>query len=175
MRNVPCAMQKIRDLCSSLYLDENNVLAKTELFIKAYPEIVWANNHDKKGQIAKPQKICEKKSETAMRYIADFEPAEGKTQFLKKMIMLFDIKWLTELISSAMKHIEDFPDYGTVYIKILTNLFSDDHRPDQLCQKDVRLEKTAFYNRKKEAIFLFGVELWGIVIPKYLDLYGESI
>ena len=169
MGNVTGSMQKIRDLCCSLHLEQNKVWAKAGLLIKVYPEIVWANNHSKTSEGARLPKTCEKKFEIAIRYIADFEPMEGKRRFHEKIIMLFEIKWLTELISSAMKHIEDFPVNGIAYYKILANLFSIEPCSDRICQKEVGLEKTAFYERKREAILLLGIELWGIVIPSYLD------
>ena len=169
MGNATGSMQKIKDLCCSLHLEQNKVRTKAGLLIKAYPEIMWANNHNETGDGTTRANTCEKKLGIAMRYIADFEPIEGKRRFQEKIIMLFEIKWLTELISSAMKHIENFPVNGVVYYKILTNLFSDDPCSDLVCQKNVRLEKTAFYERKREAILLFGIELWGIVIPSHLE------
>ncbi|MPN10265.1 hypothetical protein SDC9_157560 [bioreactor metagenome] len=36
------------------------------------------------------------------------------------------------------------------------------------------LERTSFYMKKKEAIKLFGIALWGYALPKYKTIFIEN-
>ncbi|MPN08911.1 hypothetical protein SDC9_156199 [bioreactor metagenome] len=36
------------------------------------------------------------------------------------------------------------------------------------------LERTSYYMRKKEAIKLFGIALWGYALPKYKAIFTEN-
>ena len=109
---------------------------------------------------------------TALMYLSDLAPEKTKTSFEASVTMLFQSKWIIELLDLSLQYVQDYPLYGETYARLLHLRFMDE---TQLSDADVSellaLERSTYYDRKKEAILLMGVSLWGFVIPNTLDTY----
>ena len=172
MGNDSKAIQKIRCLCNLHHLKQDEVLAKAKLVLENYQQIAWADNQRMGNSTASLYEIRDKMPEEAILFLAGVAPTVSNLHFQEQILKLLEADWLTELICSAMKYVEAFPVYGSIYYNILSDCYlSDAQYPDRYCIKAMGLERSVYYQRKKEATLVFGVSLWGIMIPHWLKLY----
>lgn len=91
---------------------------------------------------------------------------DKKKDFEDKVTYLFETKWLIDLIDKALVRIRSYPDQGELYFNIIHNIYLKEKKIyDVDCMALVNMEKTMYYQRKKEAIYLMGISLWGYAIP----------
>ena len=85
-----------------------------------------------------------------------------------------DKNWIKEIVESAMIKVQEFPEYGKLYYEVLNKRFvvqwgySEPEIYSTLC-----IERSRYYDRRREAVTVFGLCLWGSVIPnliKELDI-----
>jgi len=87
------------------------------------------------------------------------------------ILSFFQAEWYEDLFSGALNIVSQYKHNSKVYTMILTEcFFSERERSDIELQLDMRIERSSYYKRKREAVLLFGVALWGITIPQKLNL-----
>ena len=91
------------------------------------------------------------------------------------MEWLFDTRWMVELVDSAMIQVKEFPATGEEYFEILSKFFLGKFKYSEADLLDVlKMERSRYYDRKKEAILIFGLALWGTVLPKVKIILDEE-
>ena len=75
-------------------------------------------------------------------------------------------KVIIAIVNNAMVKLKTYPRNGKLYYKILTNTYfvTNKYSESQLLEI-LDISRTTYYRQKKKAICLFGVILWGYVIP----------
>ena len=107
-----------------------------------------------------------KSLDKALSFLYDFAPIEQKKDFEDKVTYLFETKWLIDLIDKSLIRIKNCPEQGELYFNIIHNIYLKEKKIfDVDCMALVNMEKTMYYQRKKEAIYLMGIALWGYAIP----------
>jgi len=161
-------LQRIKDLCGSFKLDENEVYEKARLVISVYHEIVWGSIKNEDPRMAGP---LEKDYEAALLYLSGFPPTEGKREFLTKLLTLFHSEWFSGLIGNAVNEVSLFPHNGEFYAEILNKLYFSEHNvSDKELQPSMPASRSTYFKRKKEAILFLGVTLWGVILPRTIIL-----
>ena len=82
------------------------------------------------------------------------------------------------IIYDACVRLKVYPEYGEIYHKIIYNYYISEKKiTDEVCMRNVSLERTVYYQRKKEAIALVGVIIWGYTLPTAISQLedGRSI
>ena len=66
-----------------------------------------------------------------------------------------------------MGRVRDYPCNGNLYCEILSKCYLTcfKYREPELLEI-LNMERSTFYDKKKEAILVFGLSLWGTSIPK---------
>jgi hypothetical protein len=86
---------------------------------------------------------------------------------------LFETQWLIALIDHAMNKIYDYPDNGKLYHEILSKQYLTVYKYSELEMLEILcLERSTYYDKKKEAIELFAICLWGYTIPSMRGIVG---
>lgn len=160
-------MKEIETLCKSLGLDKDNVWHKTKALLTIYRKVVWSI-HQKVDDMAMEDIVTYgRKLDTALEYLYDFAPTEKRNDFEYQVNYLFETKWLIDLIDKSLIQLKRYPDQGDLYYLIIKNAYLNEKKiPDIDVMQIVSLEKTVYYQRKKEAIYLVGIALWGYAIPE---------
>lgn len=71
--------------------------------------------------------------------------------------------------------VREFPDYGKQYHEILSKGFIVRVKYTEAELLDaLSMERSRYYDRKKEAIMVFGVVLWGTEIPRLEELFSNK-
>lgn len=151
----------------SLRIERDSVLHKSKLLLKIYRPIVWstkrkANEVCESAELYSGRKTCE-----ALEYLANFAPEIKQEQFMSEVDSIFETKWFSSLIEHAMDKIFSYPDNGELYHTILSKQYLTAIKyTEQEILEQLNLERSTFYCKKKEAIELFCICLWGFIIPE---------
>ena len=101
-------------------------------------------------------------------FIPDMDMLEGRLQ------SLYLTKTMIDLVNKAMLRIKGYPEHGELYYSILYWQFTaPKHMSETEILSLVNIERTTFYKRKKEAIELLGIILWGFMQPEFIGLLKE--
>ena len=98
-----------------------------------------------------------------------------KWRFEERIRSLFETKWIIELVDMAMLKIREYPDKGALYCEIISKAYLNrfKYRESEMLEV-LNMERSTYYDRKKEAILLFGLSLWGTAIPKLKDFLESA-
>lgn len=141
--------------------------AKTVLSI--YRNVVWSIKNTADNILCESHATYGKELDTALLFLSEFAPEYKKQEFEDKVNYLFESKWLIGIIDNALKKISDYPVYGKIYFSIIYHYYlSKERYDDNQCMYITKLERTCYYQRKKEAISLMGISLWGFALPNLL-------
>lgn len=108
-------------------------------------------------------------------YLENFAPDEARERFEERIRSLFETKWIIELVDMAMLKIREYPDKGALYCEIISKAYLNrfKYRESEMLEV-LNMERSTYYDRKKEAILLFGLSLWGTAIPKLKDFLESA-
>ena len=165
-RRKSSAMQSIEVLCASQNLEAGTLTAKAKLLLGSYRRVCWAtlgsctlDTDDRYG-------VRHEGPEIALEYLRTYSPTEDKALFEAKLKILFDSRWVMELVDDAMMQVKEFPDMGDQYFEILSKCYLSSMKYPETDLLDVlQMERSCYYDRKKEAVLAFGLALWGTVLP----------
>lgn len=162
-------------ILKSMGLNPDEVIHKTKTLLSIYRENLWTTK-------IKANELCEyaensfgEKEEDAIIYLLNFATNKQRECFEYKVNNLFETKWLVELIDAAMTKIYDYPINGKLYHEILFKQYlSFIMYSETEMLEIINVERSTYYDRKKEAIQVFAITLWGYVVPYFKGiLKGE--
>jgi len=161
-------MPKIKNLCVLLRLDDEEVLMKARLLLSFYHEIVWGAL---KNRGANMPAANEKKYNEAVTYLSAFPSTVDEKELQMNILSKFQAEWYEDLFKGAYNFVALYKHNSKVYTRILAECYlSEREWTDLELQLDMKIERSSYFKRKKEAVLLFGVALWGITIPQKLNL-----
>jgi hypothetical protein len=110
--------------------------------------------------------------EEALEYLANYAPEFEQERFSEKVKSLFETQWLIALIDNAMNKIYDYPDNGKLYHEILSKQYLTVYKYSEFEMLELlNLERSTYYDKKKEALELFAICLWGYTIPSMRGIF----
>lgn len=164
-------LRNIRMICRMQNIDEEALYNRSKLILSIYRDICWSvmgradRIHD--------EIVCTFGSnlDRALIYLETFAPDEARERFEEKIHSLFESRWMVELVDSAMLQIREYPCRGDLYFEILSKSYLSrfQYREAEMLEC-MDLERSTYYDRKKEAVLLFGLSLWGNAIPMMKQL-----
>ena len=166
-RNQSLAWNCIHATCDSQNLNEQVLYERAKLLLGCYRSVCWATTGpctpvDEENYCYRDHRL-----DTALGYLKSFCPKAEKTRFEVKIRSLFETRWMIELVDNAMLQVKEFPDNGDQYFEIVAKCYLNRFKYNETDLLDIlHIERSRFYDRKKEAIMVFGIALWGSEIPK---------
>jgi hypothetical protein len=163
-------------MCGNLELCPETVLHKSSLVMRIYRDVVWMTAQRADIMKEEAYEITQGRDlGVALTYLADFAPTEHKQDFEIKVSGLFETKWMVDLIDTAMLRVHDFPCYGKLYFEILSKSYMTVFQYSEPELLEIfALERSAFYDRKREAMLLLGIALWGYAIAELEEKIGKE-
>lgn len=81
---------------------------------------------------------------------------------------------LFELTNLSMEKVRSFRTEGKLFAEILSHLYFDE-KPlrDKDLERNLHLSHATYYRKKKNAIMLFGVYFWGLILEHWSDSVNE--
>lgn len=170
------AMQSIEVLCASHNYDPSLLSAKAKLLLASYRRVCWATLGS--CTLESDDKSCIKNDgpEIALEYLKTYSPKEERSIFERKLKALFDSRWVMELVDDAMIQVNKFPDLGAQYFEILSKCYLSSVKYSEIeLLETLQMERSCYYDRKKEAILAFGLAMWGTIIPRMMSVLQDEI
>ena len=170
-RRKTLAMQEIEQSCISHNFDVNELLGKSRLLLKTYQSIHWTAIGLKEIDADDSYCFSTEEMKCALDYLNSF-PSDEKPLILERRLReLFDPRWIVELVESSLVQVNAFPKKGPLYYEILQKMYCTSNVYTESDLLDIlKLERSRFYELKKEAFLVFGLALWGTVLPKVLAM-----
>ena len=163
-------VREIEALYVNLGLDKDEIWHKTKALLSIYRKVVWSLSEHLNCMVAENIETYGKSLDKAISFLYDFAPMDEKKDFEDKVTYFFETKWLIDLIDKSLVRIKSYPEQGELYFTIIHNIYLKEKKIfDVDCMALVNMEKTMYYQRKKEAIYLMGISLWGYAIPDLKD------
>lgn len=161
------AMSSIKRLCRIQNFDESVIQRRSKLILSCYRDTCWSTAARADEVHEDLVCYCGSDLDTALIYLETFAPDEMRERFEEKIRSLFETKWIIELVESAMLQVREFPVKGELYFSLLSKCYLTrfSYSESELLEV-LKLERSSFYDRKKEAICVFGLALWGNALPK---------
>ena len=169
------SMETIDSMFASKGMDAVVYLKKAKLLLGSYRHICWASQGMCKIGTQDDYLISDEEIDQALDYLMNFSPTEEKRLFEGKLKALFDAKWMMELVDEAMVQVNEYPDAGDVYFNLLSKCYLTKFRygENELLEL-LNIERSTYYDRKKEAVLIFAWALWGTVLPKTIAILDDA-
>lgn len=168
------ALNSIQRICQIQKLSMDDVYARARLLLSIYRDVCWSTAVRAEDLEDNLICYCSGDLSDALVYLETFAPVEKKVQFEERVQSLFETRWMIELVDSAMIKVREFPYNGNLYFEILSRCFLDKFKYTESDLLELlSMERRTYYDRKKEAIYVFGISLWGDALPKMMKFIED--
>ena len=152
------------------------VYHKAKLLLRIYRDVVWRTQEVMYDADAEAYDFGGRRiAELANYLLYDFNSDIDKEKAESKLLSIAETKLLVDLVDKALLKLYAYPDLGQLYFDILAKQYINMVKYTDVELIDtLNIERTQYYKRKKEAINLFGVILWGYIIPPIRDYLSET-
>ena len=173
-RNNTRAAKSIAKMYEQLGLPQDDIFHKTKLLLSIYRDVVWATLSDCRCVNAEINYYGDDLND-ALIYLEEFAPDIERSEFEHRVCNLFENKWMIDLIDKAMRKVYDYYNNGRLYHEILSKSYLTAFRyTESELLEILNLERSTFYDRKKEAVMLLGIALWGYAIPAFRGIFDAD-
>jgi hypothetical protein len=102
----------------------------------------------------------------------DFDEHADKRNVADRLRSICETNDLVDIVDQALLKMRTYPVHGDLYYQILTKQYiSLYNMTEQELLTELCLERSTFYRRKKEALNLIGVILWGFILPELRSIW----
>lgn len=167
-RKDTAAWSIIHSNCKMLNMDEEGLKNRAVLVLKYYRRICWQTFEGIDNVKMEFEEFSSNGLEGALTYLETFAPDREKDIFEVRIRKLFESKWMIDLVDSAMRKVKDFPQGGDEYFEIISMKYLNrfNYTESEILDQ-LHLERSRYYDKKKEATMVFGLAFWGSALPKY--------
>lgn len=161
------AAKSIRKMYEQLNLNQSDIFSKTKLLLGVYRDVVWITLSES-ARVNEELAYYGEELDSALVYLELFAPDTEKQEFESRISALFENKWMVDLIDTAMAKIYDYHNNGRLYHEIISKSYLTAFRYTESELLDLlNMERSTFYDRKREAILLLGVSLWRYIFLRF--------
>ena len=169
-------MSGTKDTIAMMYdatdINETLVYERSRMLLKSYRFICWKTSgraDELRDALVSDYDYCSTDLNSALVYLENFAPDREKDQFTRRIRNLFEVKWVVEIVDSAMMKVREYPDNVELYAEILSVYYLSRFKfnVDQDVESEFGFDRSTFFRKKKEAIKVFGLALWGNSIDEF--------
>lgn len=157
---------RIQRMCAGSKLDENDLYERAKLLLEVYRDVCWSTVdyvcEVKEELQGYGNEYCSDDMDAALIYLENFAPDEGREKFEDKIRGLFETRWMIEIVDSAMIKVKECPVNGDLYFSLLSDYYLNRFMyTEKEMLEEYNIERSTYYRRKREAIKIFGIAVWG--------------
>lgn len=151
------------------------VFHKAKLLLKLYKDVVWRLEETIYDVDAQAYELGGRRISELMEFLSyEFQGDMDKRQVEQRLMNIEETKVLIDIIDKALIKLKAYPEYGELYFEIITKQYIYKKRyTEREMLEIINVERTMFYKRKKEAINLMGVILWGYILPPLQEYWAQ--
>lgn len=172
------ANQRIKKMCVSRNIDEISLYARSKLLLETYRDACW-------GSVDEAEDICERLNfdysycsadlNNALICLENFAPEGEKERYTGRINSLFEVKGIIGVIDTAMVKVREFPLMGELYAALLSDCYLNRSMcTENELMENYHMERSTLYRKKKEAIKVFGLAVWGGTIDEFRRLANNG-
>lgn len=151
-------------------MDMDNSYDKVKVILETYKETVWGDIG--KLDISNLEDTIDYESfygDDRFSFLLKFVSQDDLLEFRRRARSAMQTKEMSALIRQALMKVREYPRQGEMYYRILDlrymNFFS-------YCESDIleqiNVDRSTYYRKKKEAMYLLGYTLFGLIIPAFI-------
>jgi len=96
----------------------------------------------------------------ALLYLSDLAPIKERQDYEQRIMRMFENQSILSVIEKTIDAIQRYPTNGSLYHTILSSYYIDEQPcSDEAIYGELGLERTGYYQRKREAALLFGLQI----------------
>lgn len=140
---------------------------QTKLLLELYRKVVWSVENSLYDLDSTATHLGSRRIQDLLNYLhLDFEGEMNVEKIEDHLKSIAKSKDLVFLIDKALMKLRAYPNGGELLFNIINRKYVLNRMyTDNELMEFLRLERTTYYKRKKEAINLMGTILWGYVVP----------
>jgi hypothetical protein len=174
MAKETAALRKHKAKIASLGMDSDAVFHRSRLILTVYRDVTWAISERLEEIRDHAYEIGNHDMEAGFRYLADFAPDIEAERFAERVFCICETRMYINLIDKALIRMKDYPIYGEVYYEILDKQYiSRFPLTEPELSEALNIERSVCYDRKKEALHLFGLCMFGYTLPELRRLFTD--
>lgn len=158
--------QNMRTFCLVSGLDEKLIYNRAKILLSHYRDICWIVKNKADDTTQELSELCTDSIDTSMVFLREFAPMKTKIEFKEQIYCLSESRGLLALMDNALSQVRRYPIQGELLADILEKCYVGNRKyKDNEIMSIYHLERSVYYDRKKEAILVFAVTLWGKILP----------
>ena len=143
----------VRNYCKVYQMDAETLLGRAELLLRSYRHIF-------------EETFEEKKPIDVILFLENLDPSMNKTEFVRSVKEGTDKNWLIEMVEQAMTKVHKTPIEGDLYFDLLSKRYIIKSPYSEMeILEELSLSRARYYDKRWEALVMFGVCFWGGVLP----------
>lgn len=155
----------------NLISNKEKVYHKTKLLLKIYRDVIWSIEDRIEDIEEEYYEMGYNNLAEALEYLDDYDPTMHKKELEYKLCSIFKSRFIIEIVDKALLKVKKYPNYGDIYYNIIYKQYIQKQKyTESHILQYLNFERTTFYKRKKEAINIMGIALWGYVLPELKEL-----
>lgn len=178
-RKTSGAWNAIHSMCRLQGVNEQELYEKARMLLGIYRRVCWSVLGNINCAVDDIAYCYGTDLDRALVYLENFAPDREREHFEARIQVLFETRWMLEMVENAMMRVKEFPDGGNQYFEILSKSYLTRWKYTESEMLELlHLERSRFYDKKKEAVMIFGIALWGTMIPgmkKHLQTAKKEI
>lgn len=173
MRKETTTMRSISRVCNGMKWPKDDILRKAKILLQIYRDVVWAVSEEARDLQASACCSFGQELSLALTYLNEFAPLEQRQEFEAKVTCLFETKWMIDLVDNAMVKVYNYHTNGKLYHEIIAKSYLTAFKYTEIeLLETFCMDRSTFYDKKKEAVMLFGIAMWGYAIP---EMHGLAV
>lgn len=149
---------------------DEKVYHDAHLLLNIYADVLWGIKNSYTSIICECKEIYGASSIAVLDVMTEFG-TDLKAKLLHEQLEDAEAsKVIVEIINVAMLKLQTYPNKGEQYHELLkVTYFSEKKYTDQQVLEMLDLSRSTYFRQRRKAISLFGVILWGYVLPEFIS------
>lgn len=150
-----------------LGLDAELILQRTKALLAIYMDVKWAVQEHTEELYSYAADVGWQSEDTGLAFLSVFAPDIDTVAFEARVCRVEENKLMITIVDKAVARLRRYPQHGPVYHEILAKCYlSGDRLKEDALVSILNMDRTTFYRRKKEAVLLLGLSLFGLAAPQ---------
>jgi len=166
MQEISTAVESIvRNIKTFKEYDEH-IYHNAHLLLHIYSDVVWQAKENFDDLEMECLRAYNQSVFSALDVLSDFTPDCEIEYFSNQMNSMEITKAMVNIINDALLKVKLYPRKGELYFDIINKCYLVKYKYSENELLDsLQISRTSFYRHKKSAVNLFGVTLWGFILP----------
>ncbi len=152
-----------------------NIYHNAQVLLKIYSEVVWHNIEEYSDVVSECNEVYGLPSYKGIEIMAEIGEEEKAIELRERLMNVAENKIMIDAIKRALLHVKAYRHNGEIYYDIINKNYFVKYKYTE-CEmlQALKMSRSTYYRKRKEAIHLFGVSLWGFIIPKILKTLHKN-